>query len=150
MIKKSDDKSVKQRLKVLILSVGPYDISPPWNEGTKNNQIAWINYLKGQNIEFHIISTKTYELENTKIYSIPININTVFKKVWFTVRMSLLAKKLCKNDEVDTINFAFSDYGILIPIIMLRGINKRKILTLASERYLKKIEIFGISFFNIP
>ena len=65
-----DDKSVKQCLKVLILAVGPYDISPPWNEGTKNNQIAWINYLKGQNIEFHIISTKAYELENTKIYSI--------------------------------------------------------------------------------
>lgn len=150
MVKKNDDKPVKQRLKVLILSVGPYDISPPWNEGTKNNQIAWIKYLKGQNIEFHIISTKAYELENTKIYSIPINIKTVFKKVWFTVRLSLLARKLCKNDEVDTITFAFTNYGILIPIIMLKGIDKRKILTLASERYLKKVEIFRISLFNIP
>lgn len=131
-------------LRVLLLCTAPSDISPPWNEGTKNNQFAWIDILQKYDVEFHIISTSYFKKEKVVVHSIEDNRGGPISKIIFTIKTCILARKLCRENKVDIVSFVFGSYVILIPLIILHTIKQRRILILSNERYLKHLEEFKV------
>jgi len=134
-----------KRKKILILHTTPTAFAPPWNEGLKNNLLAWMLDL-GNVFDFDIITNINYNTpENINLIIINNKNRTIAEKAWFSVQIAFKAKELLRKNKYHAVWFNINSYNILLLILLIRINNgAKKILILGSERLIKHIEEFKV------